>query len=325
MDGMSKLAVIDIGGTHARFALAEVRGGKVSSLGEAATFRTGDFADLGSAWREFGKRSGELPDAVSIAFAGPVGGEELRLTNNEWVIRPADLPMELKVERWRIVNDFGAVAHAVAQLDGRHFDHVAGPEQDVPQQGSIAIVGPGTGLGVAQLIRTDSDYRVLETEGGHIAFAPLDELDDLILSDLRERHGRVSVERIVSGSGLTIIHRFLCAREGIEAPARDEKELWSRALSGADELAQSALDRFCHLLGAVAGDLALAQGASAVVLAGGLGQRLRDHLAGSSFPRGFTAKGRFSEHMARIPVKLVTHDQPGLFGAAAAFAADFAS
>ena len=125
----SSIAVADIGGTHARFALAEVEAGHVVSLGEPVTLKTADHASFQTAWQEFGRAVGsELPDALGMAFAGPVGGEVLKLTNNPWVIRPALMEERLGVTRYRIVNDFGAVAHAVAQFGEEHFEHVCGPE-----------------------------------------------------------------------------------------------------------------------------------------------------------------------------------------------------
>jgi glucokinase len=320
---MTRIVAIDIGGTHARFALAEVEGGRVVSLGDACTLETADHAGLETAWEAFGAEVGHpLPDAAAIAMAGPVGGEMLKVTNNPWVIRPASLPSSLGVGRYTFVNDFGAVAFAVAQLGGEHFDHLCGPDLPLPEEGVISIVGPGTGLGVAQLLRRGGHYHVVETEGGHVDFAPLDSLEDRILAQLRLRHRRVSVERIASGMGLTNLYEALAAIEGREIRFRDEKALWQAALAGEDSLAAAAFGRFCLSLGAVAGDIALAQGARAVVVGGGLGLRLARHLPGSGFRDRFIAKGRFQRRMAEIPVKIVTYGQPGLFGAAAAFAAE---
>jgi glucokinase len=141
-----------------------------------------------------------------------------------------------------------------------------------------------------------------------------------MLARLRQRHRRVSVERIVSGPGLVNIHEALAAIEGRSVQAMDDKALWAAALSGEDDLAAASLNRFCMALGSVAGDIALAQGAKAVIIAGGIGQRLADVLPRSEFASRFTAKGRFEPMMAAIPVKVITHPQPGLFGAAAAFA-----
>ena len=317
------IAVADVGGTHARFALAEIDGGRVVSLGAPVTLKTADYTSFRTAWEEFGRQIGQpLPTALGMAFAGPVGGDLLKLTNNPWVIRPALMHEKLGVERYRIVNDFGAVAHAVGQLGSEHFAHLCGPEGELPTDGVTTIVGPGPGLGVAALLREGGRTHVLETEGGHIDFAPLDSLEDQMLAHLRRNFRRVSVERIVCGSGLVNIHQALAAIEGAAIVHQDDKALWAAALDGQDALAAAALDRFCLCLGAVAGDLALAQGANAVVIAGGLGLRIKDHLPRSGFADRFIAKGRFERRMEGIPVKLITHPQPGLYGAAAAFAKD---
>ena len=315
------IAVADIGGTNARFAIAQIDGGKVISLAEPITMQTADHISFQLAWQEFCDRHpGDEPDAISIAFAGPVGGDVLKLTNNPWVIRPALMKQKLGVRDFLIVNDFGAVAHAVAQLGDDSFNHVCGPAGPLPTRGLTSIVGPGTGLGVAQLLRVDHGYHVIETEGGHIDFAPLDPLEDQILEFLRRTLRRVSIERIACGSGLANIYRALAAIEGKAVADVDDKELWTAALEGSDTLAAAALDRFFLALGAAAGDLALAHGANAVVLAGGLGYRIKDRFAESGFSGRFVAKGRFERRMEAIPVKLVVHPQPGLFGAAAAFA-----
>jgi glucokinase len=320
---VTEIVAVDIGGTHARFALARVADGRVESLGEVCTLRTAEHASLETAWESFGASLGRaLPPAAAIAVAGPVQGEVLKLTNNPWVIRPASLPQRLGVERYSLVNDFGAVAHAVAQLGDEHFDRLCGPDRPLPEEGVITIVGPGTGLGVAQLLRRGGHYHVIETEGGHIDFAPLDSLEDRILAQLRARYRRVSVERVASGMGLANLYEALAAIEGRDAGYRDEKALWAAAMAGEDNLAAAAFDRFCLSLGAVAGDIALAQGAAAVVIAGGLGLRLRDHLPRSGFRDRFIAKGRFERRMDEMPVRIITYDQPGLFGAAAAFATE---
>jgi glucokinase len=320
---MTEIVAIDIGGTHARFALAEVEYGRVARLGEVCTLKTAEHASLQTAWEAFGAALARpLPAAAAIAIAGPVQGEVLKLTNNPWVIRPALIPGKLGAERYTLVNDFGAVSHAVAQLDDAHFRHLCGPDRPLPKDGVISIVGPGTGLGVAQLLRRNGTYHVIETEGGHIDFAPLDGLDDRILAQLRQRHRRVSVERVASGMGLTNLYEALAAIEGRELRFRDEKALWQAAMAGEDSLAAAAFDRFCLSLGAVAGDIALAQGAQAVAIGGGLGLRLAGHLPRSGFRDRFIAKGRFERRMDEMPVRIITHDQPGLFGAAAAFAAE---
>ncbi|MEO5972738.1 MAG: glucokinase [Sphingomicrobium sp.] len=315
------IAVCDIGGTHARFALAGIDGGKVATLSQPVILKTAAYSSFQSAWEEFGKRLGHgLPTELGMSFAGPVGGDVLKLTNNPWVIRPALMEERLGVTSARIVNDFGAVGYAVSSLGDACFHHLSGPDLPLPRNGVTTIIGPGTGLGVSQVLRTDHGSHVIETEGGHVDFAPLDALEDKILAILRRTLRRVSVERIVAGSGLANIYHALGEIEGKPSRHGDDVALWEAALSGSDLLAVVALDRLFLSLGAFAGDLALAHGANGVVIAGGLGYRLRDRFATSGFADRFIAKGRFERQMQAIPVKLIVHPEPGLYGAAAAYA-----
>ncbi len=320
-----EVVAVDIGGTHARFAIAEVAEGRVVHLGEPVTQKVAEHGSLQLAWRAFERHLGRpLPRAASLAVASPVNDTLIKLTNNPWIIRPPLMNERLDLDVWTIINDFGAVGHAVAQVPDEDFIHVCGPDGVLPDKGVISICGPGTGLGVAQLLRTAERYHVLETEGGHQDFAPLDAIEDALLKRLRKIHGRGSAERATAGPSIVAWYETLAEIEGVSVPHHDDKTLWAAALEETDSIAVAALDRFCLALGAFAGDLALAQGAKAVVIAGGLGLRLKDKLLESGFGQRFTAKGRFQTLMAGIPVKLITHPQPGLFGAAAAFAQEHA-
>ena len=321
------LVSVDIGGTHARFVIATIADDGTITLGQPETIHTEDHASFQTAWEDFRDRmGGSLPPRVSMAIAGPVGGDVIRFTNNPWIIRPALVQEKLAVEQYCIVNDFEAVAHAVARVEEDQFIHLTGPDKPLAPTGRLSVLGPGTGLGVAHLYREpDGTYRVSATEGGHIDFAPLDSIEDAILARLRKRHTRVSVERVVSGPAISDIYQTLAAMEGKPVTDEDDVAIWTRGQDGSDSLAAAAVDRFCLSLGSVAGDIALAQGGfGGVVIAGGLGYRIRDTLLKSGFAERFKAKGRFQELMASIPVKLITHPQPGLFGAAAAFAREYA-
>lgn len=316
-----EVVAVDIGGTHARFAVAEVDSGRVEALHRPVTLKTAEHASLQTAWEAYAREVGRpLPPRAGIAVACPIVGETLKLTNNPWVIQPGQFEERLGLDQFTLVNDFGAIGHAVAQASPGDLRHLCGPDAPLPQEGVITVLGPGTGLGVTHVLRRRGQYHVIECEGGHIDFAPLDSVEDAILARLRERYRRVSIERIVSGPGLRNIYEALGALEGRTIQAGDDASLWTAALEGKDSLAVAALDRFCMSLGSVAGDLALAHGACGVVIAGGVGQRLADTLPNSGFGQRFTAKGRFEAMMASMPVKLITHPQPGLFGAAAAFA-----
>jgi glucokinase len=317
-----ELVAVDLGGTHARFALARRAGDGAWSLSAETVLRAADYAGFEQAWAAFGAMTGRsLPPVAAIAVAAPADAETVKLTNNPWVLSRRELRERLGLNELILVNDFAAVAYAVDQLGPAELRHVCGPDRALPEEGVITVVGPGTGLGVAQLLRSAAGSRVLATEGGHMDFAPLDVTEDALLGRLRARHGRVSVERVVAGAGLAAICEALAEGAGETAAPMDDKALWALALAGEDRLAAAALDRFCMCLGSVAGDLALAHGAQAVVIAGGLGLRLAEQLPRSGFAARFAAKGRFSDRMAGLRVKLVTHPQPGLLGAAAAYEA----
>lgn len=317
---MTGVVAVDIGGTHARFAIAEIEGGDIVRLGSEITLRTADYPSLQSAWEAFADANGApLPRAAAIAVASPIGGDSIRPTNGHWAISRALIERQLNVDRWTLINDFAAIGHAVARLGPDSFAHICGPDRPLPDEGVITVCGPGTGFGAAAVLRHRHGWQIVESEGGHMDFAPLDTVDDAILQRLREIHGRVSVERVVSGPGIVAIHDTLAAMNGQKAPRREAEAIWAMAIDG-DRSASATLDRFCLSLGSVAGDVALAQGAAGVVIAGGLALRLRDRLPGSGFGTRFAAKGRLTERMSNIPVKLIIHPQPGLCGAAAAFA-----
>jgi glucokinase len=309
-----QVTVADIGGTHARFAVATIENGSVVSLGEPAVLITDEFDGVEDAWAEVTRRLGPLPRAASVAIAGPVLGNRAPMTNGRWVLDLAAIRSSLGLEALTVLNDFGAVAHGVAQAPADQLVHICGPDAPLPERGTVSVIGPGTGLGISHFHRFPGGYHVQVTEGGHVGFAPQDEVDDRILASLRATYDRVVTERVHAGPGIIPIYAAL------GGAALPEREIWQRGIDREDDLAAQAVDRFCASLGTVAGDYALAHGSSAVVLAGGIGLRLRELLPQSQFGERFRAKPRYEEMMAAIPVKLITHPQPGLYGAAAAFA-----
>lgn len=312
-----ELVAGDIGGTHARFAIATIGDGGIV-LSHVGKLKVADHASLQTAFQAWADGLGRpVPAEAGIAVAAPVDQDLIRMANNPWLIRPAMIAERLGLERVTLVNDFAAVAHAVAASGADGFAHVAGPDRPVSDARVISVIGPGTGLGVAVLL-PGMVPRVVPTEGGHTDYAPLDSLEDRMLVQLRQQFRRVSVERIVSGPGLAAIHDALAAIEGRPVPPRDDSELWADAIAGTDTLAQAALDRWFLAFGAVAGDLALAQGSDMVVLAGGVTPRIAHLFQQSGFHARFIAKGRFEGRMQDIPVWRITLAEPGLVGAAAA-------
>lgn len=313
-----EVVTADVGGTHARFAIATRAADGSIALSHEAKLKVADFASLQSAFEAFRDGAGrQLPPHAAIALAAPTDVELITLANNPWVIRPAHAAERMGLSSVYFINDFAAVAHAVSACSPDQFEPLSGPHTGLPANGPVSVIGPGTGLGVSMLL-TGPHPRIVATEGGHTDYAPVDRVEDQILAQLRTRFRRVSVERVVAGPGLTNIHAALAAIEGRAVPARDDKALWAAALDEKDALAESAFDRWCLALGSVVGDLALAQGAEAVVLAGGMLPRVQHLLPDSGFHTRFLAKGRFEHRMAAIPILRITHPEPGLLGAAAA-------
>jgi glucokinase len=312
-----KIVVADIGGTHARFALAELAPGALPRLGPMKRYRTREHEGLASAWAAFARDCGEpLPRDAALAVAAPIEGEVLTFMNCAWRIERASLAAELGLERMILLNDFGAVANAVSMLGSDALEPIMGPDAPFPEDGVTTVLGAGTGLGVALFLRRGGAVTIVETEASHIAFAPQGAEEEGLRDALAARYGRASVERVVCGPGLIDLYRFLGGGDWDEARPGD---LWSAAIEGGDALAARGLDIFVRCFGAAAGDISLAHGAMGVAITGGLANRIRHLLRGPEFAERFVAKGRYRPRMARIPVKLVTTEEPGLLGAAVAF------
>ncbi|MEP0191745.1 MAG: glucokinase [Erythrobacter sp.] len=321
------IAVADIGGTNARFAVAEVAADGAINLREPEVLATSGYPDLASAWRVFWERSpGFTPDGAALALAGPASQGVFKLTNANWRFDPAKLPAEMGIERLVLLNDFEAVAHAIAsEVDGDNLVHIGGPSEPLPSEGTVTVIGPGTGLGIAHYRKVGALTFVQPTEGSHIDFAPVDAVDDAMLTSLRKLYDRVSLERVISGDGIAHIYAAIAGLEGVGAEPADPVSIWTAGLSGDDPLAARAVTHFVKTLGRASSDYALAHGASGLVIAGGIGLRLRDHLASKDFNTAFENKGRYQDMMRAIPRKLIIHTQPGLLGAATAYLKDHPS
>jgi glucokinase len=310
------IVAADIGGTHARFALAETRPGDRPRIGEMRKYRTRECAGLAQAWAKFERDSGgALPRAAAIAVAAPIEGDVLTFMNSDWRIERDHIARDLGLDKLTLINDFGAVAHAVSVMDAADFIVLSGPG-NLPADGVTSVIGPGTGLGVAILDRCGGGFHVIGTEAAHIGFCPLDPEEEELSDALTARYGRASVERAVSGPGLIDIYRFLGGGDWDPGKAG---ALWEAAIDGGDPVAEKALAILVRCFGAAAGDIALAHGATGVAIAGGLANRIAHLLASPIFEARFTAKGRYRARMLRTPVRLLTYEEPGLLGAAMAF------
>lgn len=305
----------DIGGTNARFAL-ETGPGRFEAievlscqqhptLGEAirAYLALPQLAGLGAGIRH-----------AAIAIANPVTGDQVRMTNHHWAFSIEALRQECGFDTLMVVNDFSALARSLPHLGGQKRQVGGGaPVPDAP----LGLLGAGTGLGVSGLIPCGNSWTALRSEGGHVGFSPVNELEVAILQYAWREFEHVSSERLLSGAGVELIYRALSERAGrpgsLAAP-----EISRRALSGECALCDEVLEAFCGMLGTAAGNLAITLGAQGgVYIGGGIVPRLGERFDRSSFRRRFEQKGRFSDYLAQVPTYVITADYPAFLGVSA--------
>lgn len=318
--GRGLTLVADIGGTNARFALAAAHPDEPPRPVEPARFAVADLATFEDAVARYLDAIGAKPLRAVFAVAAPVHGETAAITNSSWRIDAAALRKRFGFTSVRLVNDFAAMSAAVGQLaagDLRSLGPLAAPDPADGRDRVLGVIGPGTGLGVGLLLRREARTIVIETEGGHAAFAPSNEEEVALLRLLWRRFDRVSNERLISGPGLVTLYAALGELAGMPAPLTMPETIVTAAGEGSSPLARRAVELLCELLGSVAGDLALTGGAwDGIYLAGGLVQPLLPWLDRGGFRRRFEAKGRRAAEMARVPTMAVTREDAGLLGAA---------
>jgi len=302
----------DVGGTNARFALVDSQG----HIRHPRSFPARNYSSLAEVMAEYLEQTAgrRRPPRAVIAVAGPVLDGEIEFTNLDWQISEGDLLAHFDFEAVKLINDFCAQAMACTLLEPDDL-RTLGPTLRPGGNCPLVVLGAGTGFGVAGLARGDRGDIAIATEGGHAAFAPNDEIEMEVWKRLRARHGRVSIERLLSGPGLFDLYRALADIEGANAELADDKSV-IEACSAGDVRAAATVDRFCAILGSVAGDLALSFGArGGVFVSGGLAPRIADRLAVSQFRARFEDKGRLSPFVAQIPTSLVLHPYPAIVGA----------
>lgn len=312
---MSAVALIaDIGGTHARFALVDAAG----YVGQPMVMRCADHAGPAQAAQAFlaAQDGGVHLRRAAFAVASPIIGDSVDLTNSAWHFSIAQVRRDLGLERLDVINDFTAVALSVRHLAPEHLLKVGG---GVAAAGCpIAVLGPGTGLGVSALVPDSSgQWTALATEGGHVTLAAANAHEDAVLDWLRQRFGHVSAERILSGPGMVNLYEALAALRGVPAAYSTPDAISQRGQDGSCPLCRETLDLFFAMLGNVAGNLALSVGArGGVFIAGGILPRMQGAFAQSDFRRRFEDKGRFQTYLSPIPTWLVIHPQPAFAGLA---------
>lgn len=313
----SCLLIGDIGGTNARFALADPDRPAFSNV---VTLKCDDFESSESAIKHYlsSVKAGS-PDVICLAAAGPIIDKRVRFTNNHWEIAADELAGEFSIDKVRLLNDFEAIAYSIPFLTEEDCIAIGLPEPK-PLAGEhymVGIIGPGTGLGAVGLRKYRDLYLPIAGEASHGGFAPETQVQIDILRALREHFDRVSSERLVSGPGLENIYWALTRIHGEKRAHLAPVEIFEAAVANTDPLAAEAVQMFFEVLGQVAGDFALALGADdGIFIAGGIAKRYPELLVNSRFRTGFEHKGRHRSLMERIPTQLIMHEQPGLLGAA---------
>ena len=303
----------DIGGTNARFAIAE--GGKYGELRHVEVDRYPSLHDALSDYLTSLPQTERYGLAGVLDIAGPVIGDRISLTNQSWSFSIKELKQSLGLASLTVVNDFAATARAIPHLTPQQ-KLVIGPSI-AKAHGNIGIVGPGTGLGMSSLIPHGGDWTLVAGEGGHATLAASTEEEFAIIQMLRKRWSHVSAERVLSGAGLVNLYEALCALRGIEPLMLQPADVTRRAMEQSDEICVRAFARFCEFLGSVAGDLALTISAfGGVYIAGGILPRFKEAFAASNFRARFESKGRFSKMLAGMPTWLILDENPGLIGLA---------
>lgn len=314
MSTQARQAVVgDIGGTHARFGIADI---DELSIDHYVSFECSGFASLIDALTAYLRSVPDHPKTISLAVAGPVIDDAVEMTNLPWRITKRAIGAAAHAGQVCLINDFHAAALSLPHLQTHDIVQIGG--QPVRDQATKVVLGAGTGLGVAALAWMGNKWVALPSEGGHMAFAAqtVEEFD--IVAQLRRDIGYVSCESMLSGPGLARLYRLLQERPGTPVSARD---IVHRADVDGDPTALQAVRLFVAWLGRFAGDVALVYGArGGVYIAGGIAPKILGFLFEGHFRAAFEAKGQSSNYLGNIPVYLIKTPQAGLIGAALALA-----
>jgi len=307
----------DVGGTHARFAWVAGAGGAIEDV---VSYKCAEQDSLQAAIaRYLGEHRRPSPSACAIGIANPIVGDEVRMTNHHWAFSIAQLKRQLAVRHLAVVNDFTALALSLPALGAGQLLKIGGGHSEAGA--AMAVLGPGTGLGVSGLLPAGAGrYAAVAGEGGHVTLAPADEEEGAILSVLRRRFGHVSAERALSGPGLVNLYEAAAQLAGRRPVPLTPPQLIAAARERQDPDCRAALDLFFRFLGSFAGNLALTHGArGGVFIGGGIVPRLVTELQGSRFRERFEAKGRFTAYLAGIPSFVIDSAvSPALIGASRA-------
>lgn len=300
------LLVGDVGGTNCRFGLVRPGDLQASAIETMRDDRFAAFEDAVAAYLEM---TGARPERAVVAVAGPVRDGAASLTNRAWTIDAAALARRFGLGAVELVNDFVAQAASLPHLPPDALRRIGGPEPR--PDATKAAVGPGTGLGVAALVRAGGEWLPVPSEGGHVELAAVNDREAAAFAQIRSAHGRVSAEHVLSGPGLARLHQAL--HGGAELPAAQVSERAGRQ----DPAALETVRIFLSILARFSGDVALTFGAGAVYFCGGVLPRLIGFVDPEAFRSGFEAKGPHAEMMRETATLLVTSPVAGLIGCAA--------
>ena len=308
--------VVDIGGTNARLAL--VAAGSLQPQQEKSV-RCADFAGLEQAVRCYLHDCGNpVVREAALDVATGITGDVVQLTNGPWGFSIEQTRRNLGFDRLHVVNDFTALALAVPTLRPDELQQIGGGAAIAATP--IAVIGPGTGLGVSGLVPVGNGRVALQGEGGHAAFAPMSDREIAVLGWLQQRYHHVSMERVVSGMGLENLYQALCALDGVQAQTLGPDKITAAALANTDAQCAGALEMFCAILGTAAANLVVTLGARAgCYIGGGIVPRLGDYFVRSPFRSRFETKGRFSSYVAAVPTYVILAQTPALRGLATLF------
>lgn len=303
----------DIGGTNARFAIIV---DAYADTREFPVIQTADFATLDEAIQSILDQTNIIPRSAVLAVAGPVEGDEIDLTNSDWMVRPRAIMEELNISDIIVLNDFEAQALAVVALGEQHLEKIGGGAAETT--GSRVVLGPGTGLGVSGLVHSRGTWITVPGEGGHVDLGPRTDREVEIFRHVERIEGRISAEQVLCGRGIVNLYRAIAAADDKTPVFSSPEDITAAALEGSDETAMETLDCFVTCLGRIAGDLALIfMSHGGVYLAGGIVQRILPALMTGRLRSAFEDKAPHGHLMAEIPVFVITHPLAALVGLAA--------
>jgi glucokinase len=307
--------VADIGGTNIRFGLVN-DDGQTSDIKTYQCDQYDSLADVISVYLALHNSAGKTINAC-LAIACPVETDQITMTNLPWTFSQSTLKKALSISQLFLINDYTAIAHAVPLLTQAQKVQIG--EGVAIADKPISICGPGTGLGVANLVPTIDGWCCLGGEGGHVDFAPVDADEIKILSYLLEtKQHRISYEQLLCGRGLEQIYQAFLSIDNLPKSNLSAEQISAKAIDGSCRLCEKALHQFCNTLGSFAGNLALTLGCfGGVYIAGGIVPRFIDFIKNSNFRQRFDTKGRLSSFINNIPTYVITENQPGLLGASA--------